>query len=331
MKRRRRHPMKTKGGKKRRHGKINTECTHRNSRRATPNIQEVEPQHLLTENDAFLDIDNLGEDNIAYCFMTKDEINPKLDGQSKLVISFCHPGAISELQSNSPELSPEKVCLIDDRTCEGPNSKAFGVCEPLNVYEMFNKLQRKRFFIKEPSIHRRLIFITDLNSHSLSALMATVPRSHVDALIAFFHSHRTFHPHLGIFIWSSGYPTTTHSFSLPYYSWRFTRKSKLGPRHGKYRNRLRKMLDMSFLQGKTIPQGQETDYLCESQVSVLITAINSKIWTGYCFVDTYHEPIEKRKTVENYCKNGLDPDQPQMDPCVDHESENPILDPGSIF
>ncbi|QPC59303.1 hypothetical protein HYE67_001534 [Fusarium culmorum] len=143
MKRRRRHPMKTKGGKKRRHGKINTECTHINSYRATPNIQEVEPQHLLTENDAFLDLENLGEDNIAYCFMTKDEIDPRLDGQSKPVISFCHPGAISELQSNSPRLSPEKVCLIDDRTCEGPNSKALGVCKPLNVYEMFKKLQRK--------------------------------------------------------------------------------------------------------------------------------------------------------------------------------------------
>lgn len=91
------------------------------------------------------------------------------------------------------------------------------------------------------------------------------------------------------------------------------------------------MLDMSFLQGKAIPQGQETDYLCESQVSVLITAINQKIWTGYCFIDTYHEPVEKRKTVENYCKNELDPDHPQMDPFVDHESEHPILDPGEYF
>ncbi|QPC59302.1 hypothetical protein HYE67_001533 [Fusarium culmorum] len=88
---------------------------------------------------------------------------------------------------------------------------------------------------------------------------------------------------------------------------------------------------MSFLQGKTIPQGQDTDYLCESQVSVLVTAINSKIWTGYCFVDTYHEPVEKRQTVENYCKNELDPDQVQKDPCVDHDSETPILDPGEYF
>lgn len=94
---------------------------------------------------------------------------------------------------------------------------------------------------------------------------------------------------------------------------------------------MRNILDMSFLQDKTIPQGQETDYLCESQVSVLITAINSKIWTGYCFVDTYHELAEKRQTVESYCKNELDPDQLQKDPCVDHESENPILDPGEYF
>ncbi|KAK6711481.1 hypothetical protein SNK05_005903 [Fusarium graminearum] len=115
----------------------------RNAHAATPNFQEVKPQQLLTENDVFVDLENLDEDNIAHYFMTKDETDPKLEGLSKPVVSFCHPDALSELQSNSPRLSPEKVCLIDDRTRQGSTSKALGVYEPLNVSEMFEKLQRK--------------------------------------------------------------------------------------------------------------------------------------------------------------------------------------------
>ncbi|RGP67680.1 hypothetical protein FSPOR_5870 [Fusarium sporotrichioides] len=60
---------------------------------------------------------------------------------------------------------------------------------------------------------------------------------------------------------------------------------------------------MSFLRGKPVPRGQAIDYLCEAQVSVLIAAINQTVWTGYCFVDTYHEPEDRRQTVEKYYKN----------------------------
>ncbi|KAL6916952.1 hypothetical protein FSST1_008447 [Fusarium sambucinum] len=88
---------------------------------------------------------------------------------------------------------------------------------------------------------------------------------------------------------------------------------------------------MSFLRGNALAQGQETDYLCEAQVSVMIAAINKTVWTGYCFVDTYHEPVERRKTVHKYCKSKFDPDVVQQDPFIDHESENPILDPGEYF
>ncbi|RGP67681.1 hypothetical protein FSPOR_5871 [Fusarium sporotrichioides] len=143
MNRRRRHPMRNKKGKKRRHRQPITERIGRNSHRAAPSVEEVEPQQLLTENDVFVDLANLDGENIAHCFMTKDDNDPKLEGQAKTVVLFYHPDALSELSSNSPELSLKKMCLIDDRTCQGSTSKALGVCEPLTVYEMFKKLQRK--------------------------------------------------------------------------------------------------------------------------------------------------------------------------------------------
>jgi hypothetical protein len=88
---------------------------------------------------------------------------------------------------------------------------------------------------------------------------------------------------------------------------------------------------MSFLLGKVRTPGQEIDCLYEAQVSVLIAAINQDVWTGYCFVDTYHELEGRRQTVEDYCNNELDPDQVRLDPFNQDESENPLLDPGEYF
>lgn len=82
-----------------------------------------------------------------------------------------------------------------------------------------------------------------------------------------------------------------------------------------------------------MPRGQTIDYLCEAQVSVMVTAINQKVWTGYCFVDTYHESVENRQIVEKYCKSDFHADEIQVDPFTygTCESENPILDPGEYF
>ncbi|KAG8672336.1 hypothetical protein FPOAC1_005602 [Fusarium poae] len=113
--RRRKNRTKKKRGR-RHHRKLNTDCTA-GIDRPTPNVQQIEPQQLLTENDVFVDLENLDGDNIAHYFMTKDDADPKLEDQSEPVVCFCHHAALSELQFNRSKISSEKVCLIDDRTC----------------------------------------------------------------------------------------------------------------------------------------------------------------------------------------------------------------------
>ncbi|OBS24541.1 hypothetical protein FPOA_05082 [Fusarium poae] len=139
--RRRKNRTKKKRGR-RHHRKLNTDCTA-GIDRPTPNVQQIEPQQLLTENDVFVDLENLDGDNIAHYFMTKDDADPKLEDQSEPVVCFCHHAALSELQFDRSKISSEKVCLIDDRTCQGSTSKELGVREPLDAYEMLGKLRRK--------------------------------------------------------------------------------------------------------------------------------------------------------------------------------------------
>ena len=90
---------------------------------------------------------------------------------------------------------------------------------------------------------------------------------------------------------------------------------------------------MQFLRGESSDTTSEVDYLCEGQISGLITAIHRRIWTGYCFVDTYYQPENDKQRVENYCKTDLDEDGLQRDPFTNGECDSniPILDPGDYF
>jgi hypothetical protein len=122
----------------------------------------LEPQQLLTENDRFIDLENLGSENIAQCFMTKDGNEPMLEGQAEPVASFCSQTALQELFSNNPKLSQKKICLIDDRTRQGATSKALGVCKPLSVHEMFIKLLEKVSGFVKKEVQQILTLITEV-------------------------------------------------------------------------------------------------------------------------------------------------------------------------
>lgn len=78
--------------------------------------------------------------------------------------------------------------------------------------------------------------------------------------------------------------------------------------------------------------GQE-DYLCESQMSVLVTGINSRVWTSYYLLDTYYKRKSISRSPDEYGDakalllgsryNPLGIVDPL--PCI------PILDPGEYF
>ena len=55
--------------------------------------------------------------------------------------------------------------------------------------------------------------------------------------------------------------------------------------------------------GKYSAGAQTHEYLCEAQVSVLVTGIDEWFWTAYCCVDKY---FGSEETVQNYYDKGLD-------------------------
>lgn len=94
---------------------------------------------------------------------------------------------------------------------------------------------------------------------------------------------------------------------------------------------LRQSWELPFLSG---PLGELTstdvaNSLYEAQVSLAITGVNHKLWTAYCFVDTYFKSEDR---VEDYHKIrgecGGQPD-PLAAGCID--AEQPIWNPRQYF
>ncbi|KAL6413122.1 hypothetical protein AUP68_02620 [Ilyonectria robusta] len=87
----------------------------------------------------------------------------------------------------------------------------------------------------------------------------------------------------------------------------------------------------------TSPPPTDIDFLCEAQVSVLITGLDLKRWVAYCFVDTYFEKEDRREGVESYDDEVEfdEDDKPccQPDPFTSGESDAtlPVLCPREYF
>lgn len=106
-------------------------------------VSERSWRELLSEDERYIDPKDFDGENLVYCFMTKENNEPRRMYQAEVVDSLCHRDALQQLQSNSCELSSKKICLIDDRSSDGSTSVSLGDYGPLAVREMYLKMMEK--------------------------------------------------------------------------------------------------------------------------------------------------------------------------------------------
>lgn len=81
----------------------------------------------------------------------------------------------------------------------------------------------------------------------------------------------------------------------------------------------------------------ELDYLCEAQVSVLITGSDPWRWAAYCFVDNYFQIEENRECVDDYDEERVDDEvsgfrfQPDPLTAGEYDTNLPIKGPREYF
>jgi hypothetical protein len=118
-------------------------------------------RELLSQDERYIDPEDLEGEILVYWFMTKGNTEPRRMYQAEVVDSLCHQAALQQLQSNSCELSLEKICLIDDRASDGSTSVSIGDYGPLAVREMYLKMIEKVSVVASCSSDTVAIFSQD--------------------------------------------------------------------------------------------------------------------------------------------------------------------------
>ncbi|KAH8648232.1 hypothetical protein BGZ61DRAFT_548526 [Ilyonectria robusta] len=183
------------------------------------------------------------------------------------------------------------------------------------------------------NIRRRLIYVTDLDSWSVAALIATARNGNAQELELACHIEK----HLG---WRSSLHASVSNlgfqleFHLPFFAWRTSRAQIGDPRRGAGDRPLRKVRDLSFLRAESTdgPSIHDTDYLCEAQISCVLIGHHDRVWTAYCFVDTYFDLEDSKDSVNDY-EDEEDFGELYPDPLSRGtlDANTPILDPRIYF
>ncbi|KAF4632047.1 hypothetical protein G7Y89_g6081 [Cudoniella acicularis] len=202
----------------------------------------------------------------------KGWIGDEDENQVDEVASFCET-------SPRNALNPKSVALLDDRNDGGIKFDKKGHYRPnlgpLTLQEFYEKLSKRRFRVdsdqttttnafedEENDAERRLVFIPDLDSLTIKAIITTAPLTQASPLRDLLYKHLTGKTSIGV---------TIPSQKLPFLS---------GP------------MD-------TVKPIDEDYCLYEAQISITVTGIDHWVWTAYGFVDNYFGSTE---TADSYYK-----------------------------
>lgn len=88
----------------------------------------------------------------------------------------------------------------------------------------------------------------------------------------------------------------------------FREKPCTDNRHDHEGNPLRKSWKLPIMQlpGPSQPSPKSDGYICESQVSIVVSVVDTQGWTAYAFEDTYYKARDSSQESDMFCsKPGL--------------------------
>ncbi|CAG7566116.1 unnamed protein product [Fusarium equiseti] len=271
----------------------------------------------------------------SLCLCALDHVTPRSMGHQEEPISTHQLQPERYLEENTPYLdvedSDEEDYVEAFMTKNGTSPRPLCQAETVKTFCHSETLQE--LISNSPKLPtRKLCLVDDMAIDGLSSTRRA-PDMQVVPLTDFFYYYTSFRPHIRFSEKPRGYLNFSPQFHLPFYSWRCTDQVPKDNRRKADGSPLREVFDVRFLRGKASETAYKVDYLCEGQLSVLITAVDQRTYTGYCFVDTYYQPESRRPAVGDYCMSDMSEDSLQTDPFFDgrHDSNMPILDPAEYF
>lgn len=185
---------------------------------------------------------------------------------------------------------------------------------------------------QELDADRRVIFVTNLDSSTATALIRTVSSNHAPALRDALCKHLAAESFMGVSISSRGLPMFKISFHLPFFALRSSRTPRMDHRSYVGSAPLRDVKDVSFLDWHD-EGAPALRHLYEAHVTCVIAGFHDWCWTATCFVDTYYDDYVDRECVDDYHEHAENPQGMASDaPTLgDLEADLPIWNPREYF
>lgn len=256
--------------------------------------------------------------------------------QTDLVTRFFKDTDLADLEIGSTRSPSESSCLLDDRKPDLYKNidEDGGLCRkqqgPLSPQQLFLALRKPRYTSAttssgtqdtrgndelDPDAERRIVYITNANSWSTLAIVATASTNQAIALRGFIYKYLNLHALISVSI-PAGAPRFALEMHLPFYAWRKGSQPNTDSREDGTGQTLRKVRCVPFLHGNSHENDHSSceEHIYQTQLSFLVSGIDNWSWVGYCFVDTYHDGSDSDDAVQNYPSLDTSPDVFPMDP-----------------
>ncbi|KAH8900825.1 hypothetical protein GQ53DRAFT_131035 [Thozetella sp. PMI_491] len=272
-------------------------------------------------------------------FMQIDDDSPAAFYRAELLKAVCPESVLKKLAQNQATQPANKTAWLDERSYEAQEASVNAHRGSLSALELLWALQQKRFTESREAesgeisdADRRLIYITNLDSWTIGALVLTASNQFSWAMSGFLFNHLALRPLIDARIKPTKLAVFSLEFHLPYFAWR-TGPGREDPRRKANGRRLRKSWPLGFLMKDKTREAGGQDCIYEACVSCVLTGYNDYIWTGCLGVDTYFDDASQSQDhVENFDNN-----QPmRSDPLLashgeHHDANKPIWDPREYF
>ncbi|KAJ9623390.1 hypothetical protein H2204_011206, partial [Knufia peltigerae] len=277
-----------------------------------PSLQEIQQKSLLDKIEDYDAVDHPGHDknnndesesdgsSMISAFMRDDETPDYLVPHENIVEEFCNGASLHMLQSEqAPFLFKYGAWLGESGGGSFQSSPTWltarGLYEALKPSRI--RTQGRTALEKnaddssipkaDKDIERRLIFVNDLDSWNIYALVGTATTHQVSALQDAFHGYLSSKNCIEVMLPAGSFRFSLH---LPYYAWRTSPHPRRDARLDGSGRTLRQAMDVSLLEELLVRDcTADNSYLYEAQISCVIAGCDEWRWTAYCFVDSYFD------------------------------------------
>ncbi|KAL0766965.1 hypothetical protein CaCOL14_010536 [Colletotrichum acutatum] len=208
---------------------------------------------------------------------------------------------LQQLEEDGDGVPETKVALLIDSNNVGSKPEFRPLLGGLSARQLLREATKERYELdyEQSTVssgfveaERRLIYVVDLDSWSILALLGSSPESLYREVTECILNHLSAKSEIGVSFATEGPETFLLQLSLPFRALRTTAEPRTDDRRKKSNEEpLRSSMDITFMRRFTkIPiEATSFDVIYSSHTSAIVTGSDQHRWTGVAFLESWYE------------------------------------------